>query len=37
MTFVAASRQSDVDLGTLAVYMIVGAVLFTVAARPRSA
>lgn len=36
LSFVAASRQSDVTLGTLSVYMILGAILFIFSARRRS-
>ncbi|MEM9653469.1 MAG: hypothetical protein AAGA65_15340 [Actinomycetota bacterium] len=36
LSFVAASRESDVNLGTLAAYMIVGAILFIISARRRA-
>ncbi|MEO1063370.1 MAG: DUF308 domain-containing protein [Actinomycetota bacterium] len=35
LSFAAASRQSDVTLGTLSVYMILGAILFLLSARRR--
>ncbi|MEM7341992.1 MAG: DUF308 domain-containing protein [Actinomycetota bacterium] len=37
LSFVAASGQSEVNLGTLSVYMIVGAILFIASSRWRAA